>query len=149
MDPSSLRPLIVPMIKGTSRHEKYINTLAKLAIAVEPVAQARLAAAIVYKNQLISFGINQRKTDPFQAKFSNNSEAIYIHAENSAIKNALRDLSIDKLSKTTLYICRVKKQDDKFVFGLAKPCLGCMKAIINFDIKKVYYTLDTGDFAEL
>jgi len=149
MDPSSLKPSIVPTIEGTSRHEKYMNTLAKLAIAVEPVAQARLAAAIVYKNQLISFGINQRKTDPFQAKFSKNSEAIYIHAENSAIKNALRDLSIEKLSKATLYICRVKKLDNRFVFGMAKPCVGCMKAIINFDIKKVYYSLDNGDFTRL
>jgi len=140
---------IAPVAMGKSRHSKYINILSKVAIAVEPVAQARLASAIVYKNEIISIGINQRKSHPFQAKFSKNEDSIYLHSETDAIKNALKQISIDELSDSVLYVCRVKIINKKFVFGIAKPCCGCMRAISNFGIKKVYYTLDNKGYAML
>lgn len=143
------KPLIYPKIRGKSKHTRYINILSKIAIAVEPVAQARLAAAIVYRNEIISFGVNQRKTHPFQAKFSKNEDSIYLHAETDAIKNALKHISIDELSNSTLYICRVKIVEQKFVFGLSKPCCGCMRAISNFGIKNVYYSLDNKGYEML
>ena len=54
------RPSLPP--RGQSfggKHYKYIDMLSKLAMAVEPVRQARIAACLVYKNEIISFGINQ------------------------------------------------------------------------------------------
>lgn len=132
-----------PVAVGISRHEKYMNILSKVAITVEPVAQARIAACIVYKNEIISFGINKKKSHPFQAKFGKNKDSIYLHAENDCIKNALRNLSVDEVAKSTLYICRVKFDMTKnFVFGLAKPCPGCARAIASFGIKNVIYSND-------
>lgn len=147
-----IMPLMAPNIRGSNRHTKYVNLLAKMAIAVEPVAQARIAAALVYKNDIVSFGICQNKTHPFQAHFGKNKQSIFLHAETDCIKNALRIIDVNDLNKCTLYICRVKFEDhkkNKFLFGLAKPCSGCFRAIVNFNISNVYYTLDNEGFEKL
>ena len=143
-----------PLVKasGISKHNKYISILSKMAVAVEPVAQARIAAAIVIKNNIISFGINQKKSHPFQAMYGKNSDCIYLHAEIDAIKNALRIVTVDELSRSILYVCRVKYDGDQksnFIFGLSKPCQGCSRAIANFNIKQVYYSLDTEGYEKL
>lgn len=120
-----------------------LNSVVRAAEANEEFASAKLAAAIVKKNRIISFGFNSKKTHPFQAKYARNDEAIYLHAEIAAIKNALRHISVDDLCYTTLYIARVKKTapfSNKLVWGLAKPCAGCARAISEFGIKNVVYT---------
>lgn len=134
-----------PRVSTNSKHSKVIDLLAKIAFSVEPVAAARIAAAVVYKNDIIAVGTNKFKTHPFQAKFSKHPSSIHLHAETDAIKNALKILSQHELSKATLYIVRIKFFDEfkkKMVFGLAKPCPGCMKAIATFNINKVIYSLD-------
>lgn len=133
-----------------NRHEKYFGILEKIAEAVEPVGKARLASMLVYKNDIVSVGYNQRKSHPFQQKFSHHEEAIYLHSETHCIKNALRHVSLDVLSKCTLYVLRVKRPhnhaENDFIWGEARPCKGCQRAIAQFGIKKVYFTTDEGDF---
>ena len=129
------------------RHIKYINLLSKIATdIVNPVGgNARLAACIVYKNDVVAFGVNQMKSHPFQAKYGKNSDSVFLHAETSAIKNALKYISHDELEKSTLYICRVKYMDHtkkKLIFGLSKPCPGCFRCINTFNIKQVVFSLD-------
>lgn len=144
------KPLVTA--SGNSKHSKHIDMLAKIAVAVEPVAQARIAAAIYFKNNLISIGINQRKSHPFQAMYGKNKDSIYLHAEIDAIKNALRQVTVDDLERCTLYICRVKydgKEKNNIIYGLSKPCPGCSRAIINFNIKRVIYSLDTEGYKQL
>lgn len=144
--------LCYPVTKGDIKHSKNINILSKIAVSVEPVAKARIAASIVYKNEIISFGICQRKTHPFQAQYSKNDDCIFLHAETDAIKNAVKLLTLGELSKSTLYICRVKFEDyskRKFLFGLAKPCIGCARAIANFNISRVIYSLDNEGYQVL
>ena len=68
-----------------------------------------------------------------------------LHAETNAISNALNHIPRRDLEKATLYIRRVKlptKDDIAFVDGMAKPCTGCMRAIIAFGIKKVVYSTE-------
>lgn len=127
------------------RDQKIISMLFKVAETVEPVSAARIAAAVVYKNNVISIGVNAAKTDPFQKQYQKNPHSLYIHAEISAIKKALKVLSLDELSRATLYVARAKHKSSKktnkdMVYGLAKPCCGCQKAIAEFDLKKVVYT---------
>lgn len=123
------------------KHKKHLDLLEKIAIDVCPVANSRHSAALVYKNQIISIGVNRSKTHPFQKRFQKNKDAIYLHAEVDAIKNALRNIDLDILSKCTLYCCRVKHDDNnKLVWGISKPCKGCMEAISTFNISKVYFT---------
>lgn len=131
---------------------KYIDLLSKIATNLAPTGAARVAAAIVYKKSIVAFGTNSAKTHPFQAKYSRNPKSIHLHAETDAIKNALRILSQEELCKSTLYVCRVKyidKTKRKLIFGLAKPCDGCLKAIVNFNIKKVIYSLDNEGYSTL
>lgn len=141
-----------PSQETNSRNSKYINLLAKIAINVNPVASARIAAAIVYKNDVIAIGTNSLKTHPFQAKFGKNKCSIHLHAETDAIKNALKLITQEELAKSTLYICRVKYVDHtkkKVIFGLSKPCDGCARAIVNFNIKKVIYSQDGEGYKQL
>lgn len=82
------------------------------------------------------------------AKYGKNPEAIYLHAEVHAIKNALREIKVDDFGKCELYIVRVKKEtsfSSKYVWGLSKPCSGCERAIAEFGLKRVVYSCDDGD----
>ena len=126
----------------TKHKKKLFNLLKTLALSGEKVANAQLAAAIVYKNEIIAFGQNQYKTHPFQSRFSKNENAIFLHAETCAIYNALKKLSLEEISKTTLYVLRIKS--DKTT-GTSKPCSGCMQCIATFGIKHVYYTEDNAN----
>lgn len=136
------------------KHTRYMNILSKVAAdIVSPVGgNARLAACIVYKNDIVSFGINERKSHPFQARYGKNKDAVFLHAETSAIKNALKYITQDELEKSTLYVCRVKFEDytrSKMIFGLSRPCSGCFRCINTFGIKKVIYSLDNSSFGVL
>jgi deoxycytidylate deaminase len=136
----------------TDKHTKFFKLLEKIATAVEPVASARLAAAVVLRGEVISVGINQRKSHPFQSRFGKNEDAIYLHAETDAIKNALKNISQEDLAKASLYVMRVKYADEnkkKTMWGLSKPCSGCARAIATFGIQNVYYSKDDCGYAHL
>jgi deoxycytidylate deaminase len=143
---------MVPIVNGRDRHAKVINLLAKIAIDIPvPVRlNSRLAAAVVYKGDIVALGVNEMKTHPFQAKYAKNDMAVYLHAETSAIKNSLREISVDELGQASLYVVRIKSTPcHKTVFGLSKPCCGCQRCIETFGLKKVYYTLDNGQYGTL
>jgi len=123
---------------------KIFNVLKEVAIATDKVAGAKIAAAVVYKNKIISVGVNSTKSSPLQKRYSRNRESIYLHAEIAAIKNALRHVEVDNLKNCYLFICRVKNSNNKMVFGLSKPCEGCTRAIVEFNFKKVYFTIENG-----
>lgn len=130
-----------------NKHQRNLEHLAKIAEAVPKVANARIAAMLTIGNVVISFGTNKRKSHPLQSLYGRNQDSIYLHAEIDAIKNSLRHVHISDLTKSTLYVTRVKYEDtrkEKHVWGLAKPCEGCMRAICNFGIRSVYYSCDSG-----
>ena len=114
----------------------------KLAQAVEPVRGARIAASVVRKGKVVSYGFNHKKSHPFQAKFCKNKDAVFFHAEVHAIKNALQIIDVDDLSKCELYIVRAKRDrnNKKWITGLSKPCSGCQKCIDVFELKNIYYS---------
>ena len=116
----------------------------KLAQSVEPVRGARIAAAVVRKGKVVSYGYNHKKTHPFQAQFRKNKDAVFFHAEVHAIKNALKSIDVEDLSKCELYIVRAKrdKANRKWITGMSKPCSGCQKCIDLFDLKSVYYSIE-------
>lgn len=130
------------------KNEKIFKILKSLAISNDGISSSKHAACIVHKGDIVSFGINQRKTHPFQAKFAKNSEAIYLHAEIHAIYNALKTLDVTDISKCSLYVMRVTKRN--FVDSSC-PCEGCMMAINTFNIKNVFYTAESNaiDFIKL
>ena len=131
-------------MQRTSRNAKMIQTLSKIAEDVPIAGRARIAAAIVHKNEIISIGTNQSKSHPLQAKFSRHYQAIHIHAEIDAIARAVKRIDSKRLAQSTLYIARVKldRTGGDWMWGLSKPCSGCARAIASFDIKNVVWTLD-------
>lgn len=128
------------------RHLKLINEAYLIATDVIPVGNARVAAILTKRNEILSYGINSSKTNPFAAKFSRNPDAVMLHAETAAIRNALKKYELDELEGTTMYVARARKistHDHNYTFGMAKPCAGCQRALTLFGIKKVYHTGDT------
>ena len=122
-----------------------LDTLTKVAEANDEYPRARMASALVKSNKIMSIGINRRKTDPMMAKYCKNKDAIFLHAEIHAIKNALKEYSVEDLEDSVLYICRVKRPNEKskkWVHGMARPCSGCARAIAEFGIRNVVYTTD-------
>ncbi len=132
-----------------SKHQQRLDTLFEFAKEIPISAKARIVSALYIKNELISVGWNQTRSSPFAVKYGKNSEAIYLHAETHAIKQALRLYSVDELqrAKSTLYVIRAKRTapNSSFVWGLSKPCLGCTRSVVDFGIKRIVYSLDEID----
>jgi deoxycytidylate deaminase len=137
---------LVGLIKMvTQRQMKFIDMVTEQAKETDPVDRSQHAAAVVIKNKVVGFGVNKYKTHPFQTKYGRNEDAIYLHAETSAIKDALRTVSVEDLGRATLYVARVKKnRSHEYINGMSKPCEGCERCIADFGIKKVIYTTDEG-----
>lgn len=120
--------------------------LTRLAIE-NPGVQGRfkMAAGIVYKRHLVATGINSYKSHPMMWEWGRNDDSIYLHAEIDAIKNALRLISQDQLTKCDMHVIRVKRvseQNRNWTYGLAKPCPGCRRAIESFGLRNVYWSTD-------
>lgn len=126
-----------------------MDLISTLAVGSVGVTGTRMAACIVHKNRVAAFGVNKLKSHPFQLKFGKNADSIYLHAEIDAIKNSLRFLDVDDLKKSTLYVCRIKKEKKKDCWGLSKPCPGCTRAIATFNIKNVFYSTDSQTYERL
>lgn len=120
--------------------ESIIKILETIADDVVPVSNAKIAAAIVYRGDIIAIGINKLKSDPLQARFAKNQHAIYLHAEIDAIKKALKRLTSAEMKKAELYIVRRRKLDGKPASGCSKPCCGCQRAIETYGISEVHYS---------
>lgn len=121
------------------------NAAAMLDVAIDyarknPIIKLpKMAAVIYYRRDLISFGYNSLKSHPFAAKYCRHPEAIYLHAEIAAIRKALSVLTLAELRASDLYVARVLKNGTP---ALAKPCSGCMRAIVEFGIQNVVWTED-------
>lgn len=88
------------------------------------------------------------KSHPFQKTYAKHEEAIFLHSEVDAIKNAVNArVDPEIISKSTLYIARQRIIDGDWTQGIAKPCSGCQKCIAAFDINAVIYTLDNHSYA--
>lgn len=131
------------------RDIKVMQFVRRLAIDNHGVKNRfKLAAAITYKRDVISVGVNHMRTHPMQKQFGKNDESIYLHAEINCISNALNHLTKDELKKSTLYVYRVKRESkysSEWVDGLACPCEGCKSAILTFGIGRVIFSTDEND----
>jgi len=127
-------------------NKRVLSMLTKLAIE-NPGLQNRfkLSAGVVYKKNLISTGVNSYKSHPMMKGPGYNPEQIFMHAEVDAIRNALRLIPQQEMEKTELYVVRVRRpcgNTKKWVYGMAKPCAGCMMTIASFNISKIFWTTD-------
>lgn len=135
-------------MKLTNKEKRIFDFLKRQAIDVDAVKSSRIVAAVVLNGQIISVGNNSMKSHPFAAKYGKNEHAVFLHAETDAIKKALNHLGPKDFSKATLYVQRVKRPDPSrkrgWVNGMSKPCRGCMRAVVEYDFKRVVYSTDEG-----
>lgn len=111
----------------------------------------KIAAAIIYKNKIISLEHNVDKSHTFQKRFAKNEHAIFFHAETSAIHKALKILGENKISKATLVVVRLSSIRSKYkqrlihhALATSKPCEGCSGCIHHYGIKKVIHSVVNG-----
>ena len=128
--------------------QKIVSTLLKIAESVPKVGCGKLAAAVVLKGRVVSFGVNSMKTHPIAKQFNRYP---YLHAETEALIRASKVLDDREMSRSVLYVVRYKMADDSFspVMGMAKPCSGCMHCAAHFGIEKIFYSTDDLQMAEV
>lgn len=98
-------------------------------------------AALFYRGNCAALGYNSLKTHPLQARFARNSGSIFLHAEIDALVKGLRNLTLEELSSTTIYIARAKgNRGGPLIGGKAEPCIGCTRALAAFNIRKIIHT---------
>jgi tRNA(Arg) A34 adenosine deaminase TadA len=129
-----------------NRDRRFINMAANLAQDIGQFGNARVYALAVYKNEIIGSGFNSSKSHPIALKFArnHNKDCIFPHSEVMALHAASKRLDLNDFKKVTLYVARVKqeKRGGPFIWGLAKPCEGCERAIQAFGVKRVVFTTD-------
>lgn len=130
----------------TPRHIRYFNHARHMA-EMSDYTRCPIGCIAVYKNKIIGCGFNSHRTHPLQQQynqyrnFGNNAGNALpkVHAELACISQ-IRNLDID-YSKVELYIYRKCKSRE---CGMARPCPGCLKAIRDIGVVKVFFTTDTG-----
>jgi deoxycytidylate deaminase len=124
-------------------YQKFIkayNTAVKLA--QESDMKFRLCAVALDKNgQIISYGVNKRKTHPLQGKYAADQYKIYLHAEIDCITKEDKEV----FRGSTLFVVR-KRNDGKH--GCSRPCSGCMRMLRDYGFKSVVYFNEEGRFTE-
>ena len=93
----------------------------------------QLGAVVVKKNRPIGFGFNE----PHRTHPKSNNPFNTIHAELAATLG----LSYDELKGAEIYVYRELKGGK---MAMSRPCKHCMLLLKLANIKKVYYTSDTG-----
>jgi len=131
--------------------ERYRGTLGRLFTVLSDVGcdqpkvgAARVVAAVVYRRSIVSIATNSLRGDPWQARYGDETHTT--HAEILAIKRATAHLRVRKLPGYDLLVCRLCAQvnGDIIGWGLAKPCAGCQRAVDDFELNRVYYTITSG-----
>lgn len=134
----------MPMVSRPSQLIQHqISRAFEKAKLVTPVANARIYASILDRRWLIAEGSNSVKTHPFQARWGSDEHKIHLHAEINCIVQAVNEIS--DFRGCTMVVARAKKASTRgpFVWGMARPCEGCQRALAAFGISDVYYTTNT------
>jgi deoxycytidylate deaminase len=106
--------------------------------------KAQIGAVIAVGKEILSVGVNGRKSHPLQQKYNRarkyNHSRHLLHAELDAIiKGKAHTTRFDNAS---MYVYRVMKSGMQS--GMCRPCVGCMEALRDFGIKRVIYTTPDG-----
>lgn len=119
----------------------YYFSIAEKASLLSDYPRVKIGAVIVKKNKIISFGCNQTKTHPIQAKH-NHSRGFKvskdcIHAEASAVIHT----NYDDIRGCNIYVFR---KDLNGNLSMCRPCKACMEILKSRKIKYIFYTTPDG-----
>lgn len=110
---------------------------------------AHLVAVIVKGGSIISWSSNLPRMNAYTAIMTD-TDCFSIHAEVAAIFRARQKTD---LRGCKMFVARITK-DNKITqargqVALAMPCKTCMRAIANYGIKRVIYTIGPNEFGTL
>jgi hypothetical protein len=105
---------------------------------------------VIYKNRIITIGLNKRKTHPTNLR---NRKISYITGEDySQYKTICSEFnSIIKLKKKTnidtkkCTLVNIRYDRNKKI-AMAKPCMSCEKLLKYFEFKKVIWSTNDGSY---
>lgn len=99
----------------------------------------RLVSVLVRGGNIYSIGYSRLLSEPHLCDFSPSQPRPRVseHAEVAALRNAPR------ASNGVLYTARIGRSHN---VGLAKPCQDCQTAIIEANIKRVFYTINNNEY---
>ena len=116
---------------SNTNSEEYYLELAKKEALKSTYSKQQVGAVIVRKGTVVGRGYNQlRYVGKVKTKFPNS-----LHAEVAAILDTSRRL----LTKSTIYVYRVKKDGTP---AMAKPCSYCDAMLKFVGVKIVVYSTD-------
>lgn len=96
------------------------------------------AAVIVKGGRILSSGINKPKQNGFVVYYGHSPQCT-IHAEMESVLSARKKID---LNGAKIYIARLRKKDMKPANSM--PCLSCQKVLLNYGIKRAYFTTELG-----
>jgi len=119
--------------------ERIIEVSHALAGKRKSVHRCRHFSFILDGNRILSIGINNPKTHPYNLNFNyinkqktRISDIVGTHSELSAVLKYGKDCK-----NLTLVNTRINRNNE---IDYSKPCCGCFDMIISMGFKKVYYT---------
>lgn len=123
-------------------YDNKIFGVAKAAAKTSTHNRAHIGAVLVSHREIIGIGVNGKKSHPLQRhynkfRFADDTANHLMHAEVDALVKARHLIRND----TAIYIYREMKDD---THGMSRPCAGCMRALVDFNVKNVFYTTDRG-----
>jgi len=116
--------------------------LAKAVAQTSQHSKAHIGAVIVSGKDILSVGVNGGKSHPLQKqynkfRFDDERASHLLHAELDAIIKARPFLKGD----ATIYVYRQLRNGE---IGMSRPCAGCMKALNDHNISRIFFTSETG-----
>tara|TARA_R110000796_G_scaffold5291_4_gene20047 strand:- start:361 stop:741 length:381 start_codon:yes stop_codon:yes gene_type:complete len=124
-----------------------MNKYIELARALQPpchsVRQFHVTFALA-KKKILAIGINGAKTNPKTQEFAYVGDPYQIgtHSELAAV------IKLGRLDCSRLTFINVRLKKDGKV-ALSKPCVGCEDMLNQIGFKRVFYTLDNGNYGNI
>ena len=118
--------------------ERIFDLLVQESRNADRVKSSFHAACVVNKKQILSIGLNRRKSHPLMSRFgSYRPNQIFLHAEVDAIVRTVNQYGNEILKESDIYVLRTTKAGN---VAESRPCDGCMEVINAFGIKNIYWS---------
>jgi tRNA(Arg) A34 adenosine deaminase TadA len=123
------------MLTSMKRHENLIRRAVR--VAQNSTYRWQHGAVVAKGNKVLGSAPNKFRNFPFV-----DEKNVSDHAERATLRELLKVR--DDLRGCTIYIARINNRGNTM---MSRPCINCMKAIIDAGIKEIVYTNELGTYS--
>jgi deoxycytidylate deaminase len=105
--------------------------------------RAPMGACLFRRRRILGVGHNDGNR--YQGKIRTTCWQSSLHAEVSALLDALKRHDAKKLKGASIVVVRLNRHGE---LRLAKPCDSCMRVLTSFEIGRIIFSNSSGGFAE-